>query len=91
MALKRRRNASHWLILTQIVLLSIMLIVILFFRDLIATGASNFVGVFGNDDIQVEAPAEPGAPSDLSSEPPADNLEMDLNIKPNADPAEDAE
>lgn len=59
MAQKRRRSANRWLVITQIILLTTALVMILFFRDLIATGASSVVGAFGDNDIQVQAPEKP--------------------------------
>jgi hypothetical protein len=42
-------------------MLTTALVVIIFFRDLIAGGASNVVGAFAPQDIQVQAPADPAA------------------------------
>lgn len=93
MAIKRRRSANRWLVITQIIILSLALVMLLFFRDLIATGASSVVGAFGNDDIQVKAPADPADSPAPASEPrPLDvELEIDGRAHPDAAPQEGAE
>lgn len=95
MAPKRRRSSNYWLGITQIILLTAALVMILFFRDMIANGASNVVGIFSEDDIQVQTPADPSA--EAPNEKPAKQkpldleLEGDLKIKSDANSAETTE
>jgi|GEM_PF-6817449 len=93
MAIKRRRSANRWLVITQIIILSLALVMLLFFRGLIASGASSVFGAFGNDDIQVQAPADPTHPAAPTSDPRPLDVELDIDrpAQPGAAPAKAAE
>lgn len=77
---------NRWLVLTQILMLTVALVMLLFFRDLIATGASSVVGAFGTDDIQVQAPADPAEPRTKPAP-----LDIELESEHAAQPQAEAE
>ncbi|MFW5967750.1 MAG: hypothetical protein ACOCV2_09545 [Persicimonas sp.] len=50
----RRKRTNRWLILVQILGLTVILVFILLFHDFIAESASDVVSSFGSDDVRVE-------------------------------------
>lgn len=70
MARRRRRiprkKTSRWLIAAQVITLLGVLIFILLFRDLIASGAGQVFGTLGPSDVQVQKPDD-----QQKSSPPA--------------------
>jgi hypothetical protein len=62
------------LIFTQVLLLVLALVVILFFRDFIADGAGEMLGSFGSSDVQVEKSIDDAPPS--ADEPDATSDEQ---------------